>query len=64
MFVVVVDVTNFIDRASHVLKFLVSYEIKFESITAKMIMNAGEIDVEPKMLYGVESQINGVSEGE
>lgn len=65
VFVFVASVTDFIDRTSQTVTFLVTYEIMCEDMTAEMTLNAGDIDIDYKMVCGSESEmIVGKSESE
>lgn len=57
VFVVVGSVTQFIDRMTQNIKFFVSYEIKCEMMTAKMILNAGEVQIGFKNICAGDSDI-------
>lgn len=57
VFVVVIDVMQFMNCKIQKLKFLVSYEIKSENKTAELTMNAGKIEVDASTIYGSESEI-------
>lgn len=64
VFVFAADVMQFVEHSSCRLSFLIEYEVKCELLTTKLMMNAGEIEVDAKMLYGCESEIKaGESEG-
>lgn len=56
IFVTVGDVMQFIDKPIHTLKFIVTYEVKSEMMTAKMRLNAGEVSIDYKTIYDSESQ--------
>lgn len=58
VFVVVIDVMQFMNSKIEKLKFLVFYEIKCEKRTAELTLDAGEIDVEASTIYGNESEIS------
>ncbi|CRL06903.1 CLUMA_CG019588, isoform A [Clunio marinus] len=62
VFVVVIDIIEFINQMIHKLQFFISYEIKFEERNARMLLEAGEIDVNSKTLYEGESRTISRSE--
>jgi hypothetical protein len=58
IFVVVVNVVEFVDLWIQKLKFFISFEVKSENVTAKMTMDAGEIKVDASTICGSESEIS------
>lgn len=57
VFVVVADMMQLIDKMTQQLKFLITYEIKFEAKTAKLTMNAGEVAIDFTAFCGSDSQM-------
>lgn len=61
MFVVVADVMEFFGRLTQRVRFLISYEIKYETTTAKLTLNAGELEIDVNTICGSESEIKAGS---
>jgi hypothetical protein len=59
VFVCSIDVIHFIDSWIKSIKFFVSYEIRGDDSTARMTLNAGEVDIDANTIYGAESEVNG-----
>jgi hypothetical protein len=65
VFVIVADVMEFAGGLSQRLKFFVSYEVKCKLLTAKLMLDAGEIDIDFETFCMNETEILGKrSEGE
>lgn len=57
VFVVVADVMEFFDKFTQTVKFLVCYEVKSELMTARLTLNAGEVNFDFRTICGQESDV-------
>lgn len=57
VFVVVADVMEFFAEFTQSVKFLVCYEVKCELMTARLTLNAGEVNFDFRTICGQESEV-------
>lgn len=57
VFVVIAGVMEFFDKFTQSVKFCVCYEVKSEMTTARLILNAGEVNYDFRTICGHESEV-------